>query len=429
MKKLMILSAFFLAAVLPASAQDSLSEAFFQAGTLKTSGADVPMPAGIAPSDNVQAPAAARAAAPKQWTIMVYIDGKNTLEEYIYTNMKQMESVGSSDKVNIVVEVGRMNGQGNDFHGDKDWTGCRRYLVKKGDGKGGIFSPVLQKMDKCDMGDYKHAIDFGKWAMTSFPAQHYAYVIWNHGGGWIKTVPGFTSTKAIALDDETKHLITTPQMNTIMKSLGHIDVYGSDACLMQMAEVIYELKDTTDFVVGSEKTEAGDGWDYAGLLNRFYASSMTGQDLATAIVDAYLPQYSSGATLSAVRSASMNGFASKLNAFVDAVIAAKDGKAVAAARDTALNMQEDGLPENKDLGDFVSIVVANSKDMNVQITGKALLASIKSMVVDNKVTSDYAKAKGVAIYAPDSGFDRDYNELQFASTKWISFIKFMQQAK
>jgi len=194
--------------------------------------------------------------------------------------------------------------------------------------------------------------------------------------------------------------------------------------------VAYEIRNNTDFVVGSEKTEAGDGWDYAATLRNFYASSMSAQALAKSVVDAYTPQYTSGATLSAIRSASMDGFVTRLNAFVDAVTAASDGSAaVAKARSSALSMEEDSLPENKDLGDFVSIVVANSKDINVQTSGKALLSSIKSMVVDNKVTSDYAKAKGVAIYAPDSGFDRDYLELQFANTKWVSFIKFIQQAK
>ena len=52
--------------------------------------------------------------------------------------------------------------------------------------------------------------------------------------------------------------------------MGKVDVLAFDACLMQMAEVAYEVKDLADYVVGSEETEPGPGYPYdpflAGLL-------------------------------------------------------------------------------------------------------------------------------------------------------------------
>jgi hypothetical protein len=47
--------------------------------------------------------------------------------------------------------------------------------------------------------------------------------------------------------------------------------------------------------------------------------------------------------------------------------------------------------------------------------------------VDNKVSSDYVKSQGVAVYIPASGFDTDYNQLLFSGTKWLDFIKFMEK--
>jgi hypothetical protein len=347
-----------------------------------------------------------------------------------------MEKLGSTDKVNVVVEVGRMNGQSDgDFHGDGDWTGCRRYLVQKTDKPGaGISSPILQTIPDCDMGDYNHAIDFGKWAMQNYPAQHYMYVLWNHGGGWFKTTPGFTNTKVIAYDDQTKHVISTPQMAKILKALGHVDVYGSDACLMQMAEVAFEIRGLTDFIVGSEKTEPGSGWDYAAFLKTVYASGMSPLEVANAVVDTYTPQYSAGATLSTIRSSALDGFVDKLNSFVGAVQTAGEVKVAAAARDAALNFKVPAKPgqenyeENKDLYDFLALTAAGSKSDAVKAAARDLMAYIDGkLVADNKVSPDFAKAHGVAIYAPAKGFNRDYNELLFNASQWPALVKAMQK--
>jgi hypothetical protein len=436
MTKITMLAAFVLAALIPASAlaqdQDTdLSQAYAALSRLGngTGGAApaVPVPAAI---KQPAAPAATRAAA-KKWTIMVYIDGKNSLESDIYTNIRQMEQLGSTDKVNVVVEIGRMNGQENDFHGEGDWTGCRRFLITRNNTAGkDMVSPMLQNIPNCDMGDYNHAIDFGKWAMNRYPAEHYMYVLWNHGGGWFKTTPGYTNAKTIAYDDQTRHVISTPQMASILKALGHIDVYGSDACLMQMSEVAYEIRNQADFIVGSEKTEPGNGWQYANFLKKMYGSGMSPLEVANAVVDTYTPQYPTGATLSTIRASAMDGLVARLNIFEGAVQKAGEMKTAAAAREKAQNFKVPNgrFVENKDLYDFLSLVSASSRDTAVKAAARDLMSYIdNTLVLDNKVSKDYSRAHGVAIYAPTTGYNRDYDELLFAFTKWPAMIKLMQR--
>jgi hypothetical protein len=156
---------------------------------------------------------------------------------------------------------------------------------------------------------------------------------------------------------------------------------------------------------------------------------MSAQEVAKAIVDTYTPQYTTGATMSAIKSSALNGFADKLNAFTDAVTAANDGKTAAAAREKAQNFNAQGeFTENKDIYDFASLMSTSSKNAAVKAAAKDLMSYISgTLVVDNKVSKDYAKAKGVAIYAPTTGFDNDYNDMLFAATKWPAFVKFMQQ--
>ena len=199
-----------------------------------------------------------------------------------------MEMIGSTDKVNIVVELGRMDGFDSS---DGDWKGVRRYLVKKDNDTNKINSPVLQDLGMKDMGSYQSVIDFGKWAKQTYPAKKYMLIFWNHGAGWIKSA-GLYSSKGISYDDQSNNHINTPQMAEILKAIGGVDVVGSDACLMQMAEVDYEIKNYVTHIVGSEETEPGDGYTYNTFLGPVVQNpGMNATQLARVAVDAYSDHY------------------------------------------------------------------------------------------------------------------------------------------
>ena len=106
---------------------------------------------------------------PAEWTIMVFVNGKNNLEKYALRDVNEMEMIGSTDKVNIVVELGRMEGFDSS---DGDWKGVRRYFVKKDKDTNKITSPVVQDLGMKDMGSYQSVIDFGKWAKQKYPAKN-----------------------------------------------------------------------------------------------------------------------------------------------------------------------------------------------------------------------------------------------------------------
>ena len=367
-----------------------------------------------------------------EWTLMVFENGKNNLEPYAIKNFKQMENVGSNDKLNIVVEMGRY---GNDSTNGA-WKGCRRYLVQKSDAAE-MTSPVVQTLDSCDMGDYNHAIDFGKWAMSNYPAKHYMYILWNHGAGWIKSVgaglpanPAIDakgSSKGISYDDETNNHINTPQMAKVLSALGHVDVYGSDACLMQMAEVDTEIKPYVTYIVGSEETEPGDGYTYDDFLNRVLQSDLSASAVAKAAVDSYGDHYDSisdaTATQSYLASASMDQFNTLISAFAKAVMDNNDKTNAKSARSLT---QKYAYDDNKDLYDFTSRVVAKTKKAAVKTAGNNLMQYISgTLILDNRAKGG---SHGIAIYIPNSSFDSNYNELAFAkATNWATFAQWLLQ--
>jgi len=372
----------------------------------------------------------------KEWTIMVYINGKNNLEKFALKDMNEMEMIGSSDKVNVVVEVGRME----DFDdSDGDWKGTRRYLITKDADTARISSPVVEDLGKSDMGDYKNVAAFGNWAKAKYPAKKYMLVVWNHGAGWLKS--GKSRGKGISYDDETGHHINTPQMGLLLKEMGGVDVYGSDACLMQMAEVVYEIKDYAKYIVGSEETEPGDGYTYDLMLGPLVKNpKMTPEQFGKTVVDAYSNHYQAikeGSTQSLIKSDRLPGLLAAANDFVVVVVRAGEKDLVKKAMEAA---QSYAYPENKDFYHFVQLVVAGTKDAQVKAEGEALMNYIKTVLVLHNRTnngsdggwdapaSDYSNSNGIAVYLPGTFEPDSYRELQWSKySNWDVFIDWLAQ--
>ncbi len=365
-----------------------------------------------------------KAKADKEWTIMVYVNGKNNLEPYALKDMNEMEQIGSSDKVNVVVEMGRISGYSS---ADGDWKSTRRYLVQKDNDTNKVTSPVLQDLGKTDMGDYNNVVKFVKWAQSAYPAKKYMLVVWNHGAGWVKS-RNLVETRGISYDDETGNHINTPQMGLMMKAIGKIDVYGSDACLMQMPEVDYEIAPYVDYIVGSEETEPGDGYTYNLLLGPLVKNpTMSAMELGKLAVNAYADHYGTqDHTQSLVKVSAMNGFVTAVNNFVTAAMAANEKALVK----TALNgTQSYAYDDNKDLWHFLSLYAASSQDANVKASAKTLQDYItNNLIVHNRVNSSYSNSHGIAVYLPSySNSAAAYAELAWAkAAQWDEFIKWYQ---
>jgi len=243
------------------------------------------------------------------WTIMVYVNAKNNLEKFGLSDVNEMEKIGSTDKVKIAVELGRISGYDTS---DGDWKGQRRYIIQKDNDTKRVTSPILQEIPKGDMGSWNHMVEFVKWAKEKAPAQHYMLVVWNHGSGWDKAKASDIWIRGISYDDETGNHMSTPDLGKALAALGKTDILAMDACLMQMAEVGYQVKDYTDYIVASEETEPGDGYTYDTFLGPLAAKpSMSALELSKVTAQAYTAHYAQagqGATQSSIKSAACPGY-------------------------------------------------------------------------------------------------------------------------
>ncbi len=358
----------------------------------------------------------------KKWTVMVYMNAKNDLEINGLNDVNEMEMVGSSDEVNIVVELGRINGA---TAVDGDWSGSRRYLIKKDDDISHITSPILMEMPKTDMGDWKHLVDFAEWSMEKFPARHYMLVVWNHGSGWIKSKE-IPAIKGISYDFVTGNHMSIPHFGMAMKEIGKIDILAMDACLMQMAEVAYQVKDYAHYIVASEENEPSAGYNYTSVFGLLVENpDMSALELGKVIIDAFVNHYKplfKNVMHSAIKAAALDEFKVLLDDWTKNVMKVINPRSVIKARSSA---QSFAYSENKDIYHFIKLLSKMSKNEEfIKKSDNLLKFMDDELIIHNRVSgSRYPNAYGLAICLPNRLYS-NYGELKWAlDSQWDEFTK------
>ena len=405
----------------------------------------------------------------KDWTIMVFMNGKSNIEPFALNDMNRFETVGSGEKVNIVVELGRSKGLENDTAADGDWAGVRRYLVVKDADKEHISSPVLMDLGDKDMGDYKEAVSFVNWAKANYPAKRYMLIIWDHGWGWIDPKkPGgnlVNRGKSISHDFVSGNYIKTTDLGKIFKEAGRVDLYASMACFMQMAEVAYELKDGADIIVGAEEVVQLPSFNFEDfftlmLTNPGVSAEQAGVFLVDTFKEMYSrPEYSDmlektryGTELSAIRADKLDTFAQKAGDWARLAIQVNDTAAYKKAKTEVLRFEigdETTDPDKQisfyaDLAHFVKLVSANlnpalpgaaelktaGMDLNGFISGELVVKN--AALGRDRTGKDYSNTRGISIDIPGKPGDLieyypTYSRLAFEkASNWQKFISYLE---
>ncbi|MEW5748321.1 MAG: PKD domain-containing protein [Candidatus Thermoplasmatota archaeon] len=351
----------------------------------------------------------------KQWTVMVYLDGDNNLEEVGLIDFVEMASAGSTEDVNIVVQFDRAPGYISTYG---DWTDTRRFYVTEGQTPDPYNA--VEVLGELDMGDPATLADFVAWASANHPAENYMLVLWDHGGGWDGAVCW----------DETDYYdaLTMDEVEWALSAGVHLDVLGYDACLMAMAEVIYETREYVDYVVASEETVPWDGWPYDTIMGDLVADPlMTPAELSSAIVGRYMDYYGTYGieTMSAVDVGATAQMYDSLEAFAQELIAAMpDHEEV--IRYCRANTTSFSDMSFIDLYDFAFEVGDIYTTDGLVAAADALWAAVGEAVVAEGHGDYRWDAHGVSIYFPDSGdwyWEHYEDVLDFtAETSWDEFL-------
>jgi hypothetical protein len=394
-------------------------------------------------------------AAEKSWTVMVYMAGDNSLDPEGSLDLKEMKKTGSSEDVNIIAQFDRAAGHV-----------ARRYFLRKG---GIVTGDAVASVGKVNTGDPASLEDFIQWGIKNYPAQHYLLVLWNHGQGWddtdiyaderyrsLRRLPSGptrhslfrTKTRkvmqkavtsmeyrAILLDDNAKDFLDNQEMKSVLantaKTLGRkLDILGMDACLMSMAEVGFQISDSTSFTVGSEQTEPGNGWPYDKILKTLVKNpAITPKELSTAVVDSYLDSYpdKEPVTQSACDLSKADSLASAVGALASALKSGIGDKTLQLAIQGVRNkVQSYDVKDNIDLVDFCSLLAKSGVKPAIKTACQNIIDEVqKSYIIrQGYKNKSMQHSNGVAIYFPLVAVSPLYRKLEFSKkTGWDTFLE------
>jgi hypothetical protein len=269
---------------------------------------------------------------------MVYMDADNNLESFGIEDLNEMEGVNLEHTgINVIVLIDRIS---NFDESNGGWTDTRLYKVEydpSGSKNTTIVSRELASAaleltiggpEELDMSDPAVCSAFIDFCKTEYPADEYCLIFWDHGNGWMKDAgvnPAEVTgpLRAVCQDattDPLDNMLYTAEVGDCIEGKG-ITVVGFDVCYAGMLEVAYELRNDASYMIASEETEGGDGWEYDVWLKDFISTNKSPRNLIISVVHAYALQYStmSGATLSGIDLSRIGKLNTALNNFCQAL--------------------------------------------------------------------------------------------------------------
>ena len=225
-----------------------------------------------------------------QRTVVVYISGDNDLSDHgaPASDINEMKE-GATDIPSdgrLVVFVDRKSGNEKPFiaeiKNDKNQPvdTLFKYSTDLYASDPNLFSEVLERV------------------AGLCPSKEYGLVLWGHGSGWIVERDTVAQHRAYGIDETGSgsggKWMNITQMASALKDLQTKNVMPklsyifADCCNMMCVEAAYELKDVTEYMIGSPAEIPGYGAPYQLMVQQLFKS---GSNLYRGIIDTYYNYY------------------------------------------------------------------------------------------------------------------------------------------
>ena len=221
------------------------------------------------------------------WTIMVYMCGadlESGYGHYATSDLTEIKNVTNQpDDVNVIVEAGGASSWSSTYSSVISASYLNRFHISDN------AYVKDEQITKANMGLASTFQSFIEWGLTEYPAERTMVVMWNHGGA----MQGCCYDENYSDDSLLNSEINTA-LSSAFTSVGRTDkleVIGYDACLMQVQDVAEFNSSYFNYMVASEESESGYGWDYdGGWLSSIYnnPTSVATSTVLTSLVDTFI---------------------------------------------------------------------------------------------------------------------------------------------
>jgi len=301
------------------------------------------------------------------WTFMVYMAADNDLAIQGIFDIDEMEAAGVDPEVQVVVQaefspinLDLLAGCDASCFNRPNFNTFRYFVAGEGQdvtGPNGSATDVGNR----DMTNPAELNEFITWAKQNYPAEHYALVLWNHGGGYTGLLQDITSAGS--------GLMSIGDLPTALTGVGPIDLLDFDMCLMAGYETLIMVNGFADYVVFSEELVPGAGNPYKELIDGIQATSAAdARTIAEVFVDQFDAAYQSDRASTTKSAYEMSGFAAFETALdnVAQTLRTNVGVLATAFEAAAAGSQKYARLELTDLVNFFDSVRVRTSDATLQ---------------------------------------------------------------
>ncbi|MBC7543992.1 MAG: hypothetical protein H7338_14800, partial [Candidatus Sericytochromatia bacterium] len=378
-----------------------------------------------------------RPADASDWTVFVYMAADNSLSDFAAADINEMEAGLTTDRVKVVVLVDQAaQGDSRIIEIKHDPKGLNDTIVSPTVDDGGAVIPANKELDT---GDPQTLEKFVAWGAKHYPARRTMFVPWNHGGGAFAVQQHL---KSFCWDDSSGHslnLVDFWRVAQRMSAKQKFDIIGFDMCLLGHIETAWQLRDLGDFLVSSEKTEPGDGWDHQAVMRALSKNpTISPRELSAEIVKGYSNFYKGSDEPTAISSMDLQKVKDRLVPAVNALaqdLQVKLGQSSTRGGFQAITQQAaqmtsvgDGEEQAIDLG-LMATLITKSPSMDPatkQAAAKVLTELQRATVLNVSQKIQPGLYTGLKIYMDPNGFNADYanaSHQSFGTSAWAKLLK------
>lgn len=255
------------------------------------------------------------------------------------------------------------------------------------------------------------------------PSQSYGLVFGSHGTSWM---PGNT-VKGRSFGDDDGYNINIPEMSDVLEEVfsgKQLDFILFDACMMATAEVCYEFKDVTDYLIGAVVETHVYGHPYDIVLPKLYEKNVPYDEVCDDYID-YSRQLGAWGTCAAVDCSKMDDLAE----WVGTNLEVYSDKFTSLDKDA---IQQYGVSSFKyfsfDIVDyFKNLNDGNTPEglenvMNKVVVAKDALYGIQYPIVGNSLyTIDEDRFCGIGMYLPNLVTKSSWNSY-YKTLSWYKAV-------
>jgi len=252
-------------------------------------------------------------------TVLVYLAGKNNLSESLQTNLEQMKAGSKCIGNNTLLAFVR-----RDIQGEQPWLA----RVSNGELTDSVSLDDMgistSNMQACNPELMEQVL---KYAYSHYPANEYGLVLGGHSTGWlIEQEPG--DTRAFGVDNgdgytyssRNRRWINVPTMASVLERVPHLKFIFADCCNFMCLETMYELRNVTDYIIGSPAEIPAEGAPYEQIMPALFEKNT----FCSSIIDIYHRTQNGKVPLSVVKTSAMDQLASATRYALD-IVQAKTG--------------------------------------------------------------------------------------------------------